>query len=166
MMAGWARSGLGDYHSGVSQFRQGLAGWKSSGARAGMTFFPATAAECCRRAGWLDQAAELVAEAADIVQKNDEHYYEAELFRIQGDLAVAAGDLDAAEERFRAGMALAATQQAKPFELRNAMSLARLLAGRGRAQEGRQLVAGLHSWFTEGADTEDLAAARKLLGGK
>src|SRR6185436_13534823 len=137
MMAGWARSGLGDYHSGVGQFREGLTGWKGSGARAGMTFFPATAAECCRRAGWLDQAAELVAEACDIVIKNDEHYYEAELLHLQGELALAAGNLVIAEARFRAGMDLAARQQARPFELRNAVGLASLLAARGMGDEGR-----------------------------
>ncbi|HEX2689543.1 MAG TPA: protein kinase, partial [Kofleriaceae bacterium] len=102
IMAGWARSGLGDYNSGVSQLKEGLAGWKGSGARAGMTFFPMVTAECCRRAGWLGQAVELVAEAAEIVSTNDEHYYEAELFRVQGELDAAVGDLASAEDRFRA----------------------------------------------------------------
>src|SRR6185436_15404191 len=166
MMAGWARSGLGDYHSGVSQFREGLAGWKGSGARAGMTFFPATAAECCRRAGWLDQAAELVAEACDIVIKNDEHYYEAELLHLQGELALAAGNLVIAEARFRAGMDLAARQQARPFELRNAVGLASLLAARGMGDEGRWRVAEVYEWFTKNLNTADLVAARRLLRGR
>ena len=46
------------------------------------------------------------------------------------------------------------------------MSLARLLATRGGAQEGRRIVAEVHGWFTEGAETEDLALARKLIGGR
>jgi serine/threonine protein kinase/predicted ATPase len=163
IMAGWARSGLGDHSGGIAQIREGLAGWQGSGARAGMTFFPLTAAECCRRAGRLDEAAELVTASAEIVSQNDEHYYEAELFRLQGDLAAAAGDHVTAEARFRAGLALAAQQQAKPFELRNAMSLAGLLAARGAGDEGRRIVAAVHGWFTEGHDTEDLVAARKLL---
>jgi serine/threonine protein kinase/predicted ATPase len=165
LMAGWARSGLGDYDSGVSQLKEGLAGWQRSGARAGMTFFPMVTAECCRRAGWLDQAAALVVESAEIVSQNDEHYYEAELLRVQGDLAAAAGDLATAEARFRAGMALAARQKAKPFELRNAMGLAGLLAARKQAAEARRMVAKIYGWFTEGQDTEDLIAAKTLLDG-
>jgi serine/threonine protein kinase/tetratricopeptide (TPR) repeat protein len=165
IMAGWARSGVGDHDGGIAQIREGLAGWQGSGARAGMTFFPLTAAECCRRAGRLDQAAELVAAAAEIVVQNDEHYYEAELFRLQGDLAAAAGDHVTAEARFRAGMALAAQQAARPFELRNAMSFARLPTARGAGDEGRRLVAAVHGWFTEGHATEDLIAAKQLLGG-
>jgi ATP/maltotriose-dependent transcriptional regulator MalT len=130
-----------------------------------MTFFPMVTAECCRRAGWLDQAAALVVESAEIVSQNDEHYYEAELLRVQGDLAAAAGDLATAEARFRAGMALAARQKAKPFELRNAMGLAGLLAARKQAAEARRMVAKIYGWFTEGQDTEDLIAAKTLLDG-
>ena len=74
-----------------------------------------------------------------------------------------AGDHVTAEARFRAGMALAPQQQAKLFELGNAMSLASLLAARGAGDEGRRIVSAVHRWFTEGHDTEDLIAARTLL---
>jgi hypothetical protein len=62
-------------------------------------------------------------------------------------------------------MSLAAKQQAKPFELRNAMGLAGVLATRGEAEEGRRIVARVYGWFTEGQDTEDLVAAKRLIEG-
>jgi predicted ATPase len=163
IVAGWASCGLGDFPAGTVQFRAGMAGWQSSGARAGMTFFPVTLAELCRRAGWYDQATQLVTDAAEIVSRNGEHYYESELLRLQGELAVVGGDLATGEARFRAGMALAEKQQAKPFQLRNAIGLAHVLAERGEAEAGKQLVRDVFAWFTEGFTTEDLVAAKTLL---
>jgi predicted ATPase len=163
IVAGWASCGLGDFPAGTAQFRAGMAGWQSSGARAGMTFFPVTLAELCRRAGWYDQATQLVTDAAEIVSKNGEHYYESELLRLQGALAVAAGDRQAGEARFRDGMALAEKQQAKPFQLRNALGLASVLAERGEADEGHRIVREVYAWFTEGFATEDLVTAQAML---
>ena len=70
---------------------------------------------------------------------------------------------DAAETCFRTAIDIARAQEARPYELRAALRLARLMAATGRADEGRALVAPLYEWFTEGRDAPDLRDARAFL---
>jgi predicted ATPase len=88
-----------------------------------------------------------------------------ELNRLEGELvlASAAPDENGAEASFRKAIALARRRDAKPWELRAATSLARLLARQGRREEARGLLAPIYGWFTEGFDTADLKAAKALL---
>jgi predicted ATPase len=67
------------------------------------------------------------------------------------------------EECFLQAMHLARKQQAKSFELRAAISLARLWRKRNRIQDAHDLLAPLYGWFTEGLDTCDLKDAKVLL---
>jgi predicted ATPase len=99
------------------------------------------------------------------VQKTGEHFYEAELYRLKGELLLALpADHQAEGERcVRQALALARRQQAKSLELRAALSLSRLWQGQGKRKEARQLLAAIYSWFSEGFDTADLQEAKALL---
>jgi len=89
----------------------------------------------------------------------------AEFLRLRGELhrSGPAGDRVAAEQSYREALAVAQGQQAKSLELRAATSLVRLWRDEGRRDEGRDLLAPVYGWFTEGFDTPDLAEAKALL---
>jgi len=72
-------------------------------------------------------------------------------------------DLDKAEAYFKRALSVARQQQAKSWELRAAMSMARLWRDQGKVQEAHELLAPIYGWFTEGFDTRDLQEAKALL---
>jgi predicted ATPase len=78
-------------------------------------------------------------------------------------LMSAAPDAAKAQEYFERALSIARQQQAKSWELRAAMSLARLWRDQGKRQEARELLAPVYGWFTEGFDTLDLKEANKAL---
>jgi len=83
--------------------------------------------------------------------------------RVRGEIRLELGKIDRAEADFRESITLARTMAAKAWELRATMSLARLLASRGRNDEARSMLAEIYNWFTEGFDTVDLKEAKALL---
>ena len=98
-------------------------------------------------------------------KQTKERWYEAEVHRIAGEIALMSPERDAAkaEACFDQALAVARAQQAKSFELRAAISMARLWREQGKRDEARELLAPIHSWFTEGFDTVDLKQAKALL---
>jgi predicted ATPase len=100
------------------------------------------------------------------VNKNGERWWEAELYRLTGELLLRQGDPEAqAEAHFHHALNTARRQQAKSLELRAAMSLSRLWQQQGQRNEARELLAPIYGWFTEGVDTADLQEAKALLEG-
>jgi predicted ATPase len=99
------------------------------------------------------------------VETTKEKWCEAEVHRVAGDIALMSPRLDAAkaEAHFERAIAIARAQQAKSWELRAAMSMARLWGGQGKRQQARDLLAPIYGWFTEGFDTLDLKEAKALL---
>ena len=89
--------------------------------------------------------------------------FEAELHRTIGDALLSMQRQGEAEVAFTRALAVARQQQAKSWELRAAMSLARLWRDQGKVQQGRELLAPVYGWFTEGFDTRDLKEAKALL---
>jgi predicted ATPase len=89
----------------------------------------------------------------------------AELRRLAGEVALLSPRAEAtqAQTHFEYALAIARQQQAKSWELRAAMSLARLWRDQGKAQEARELLAPVYGWFTEGFETRDLKEAKALL---
>ena len=83
-----------------------------------------------------------------------------------GEIALMSPERDAAraEVYFESALAVARQQQAKSWELRAAMSLARLLRDQGKPEQARELLAPVYGWFTEGFDTRDLKEAKALFG--
>jgi predicted ATPase len=100
-----------------------------------------------------------------LVQETNERWCEPEVYRIAGELVLLSRDRDTpkAEEYFERALAAARKQQAKSWELRAAMSLARLWRNQGKVQQARELLAPVYGWFTEGFDTLDLKKAKALL---
>lgn len=119
-------------------------------------------AEANLLAGRTNDARSLINDALDVVAEIDEHWYEAELHRMQGAILAGEGD-SAAEASFVCALEIAGRQNAKSWELRTATSLARLRLGQGRRAEAVDLLAPIYGWFTEGFDTSDLKDAKALL---
>jgi predicted ATPase len=91
--------------------------------------------------------------------------FEAEIRRTAGEIALISSKPDAAkaQEYFERALSVSRQQQAKSWELRAAMSLARLWRDQGKVQQARKLLAPVYGWFTEGFDTRDLKEAKALL---
>ena len=112
----------------------------------------------------------IVAEALEAVNKTEERQYEAELYRLQGELALKSKVhgpkstvVEKAEGCFQQALTVARGQQAKSWELRAALSLSRLWQQQGKCAEASALLAPIYGWFTEGFDTADLQEAKALL---
>ena len=106
-----------------------------------------------------------ISEAMIAVETNKERWCEADIHRIAGQIALRSSEPDAAkaEAHFARALAVARQQQAKSWELRAAMSMARLWRDQGKRSEARDLLAPVYGWFTEGFDTLDLKEAKALL---
>jgi predicted ATPase len=114
----------------------------------------------------FDDAWRCLGDATTAIETTKESWYEAEVNRIAGEVALGSPDPDAtrAQAYFERALAVARAQQAKSWELRAAMSLARLWRYQGKRDEARDLLAPIYGWFTEGFDTLDLKEAKALLG--
>ena len=99
------------------------------------------------------------------IETGKERVWEAEVNRVAGQIALKIPEPDAAkaEDYFERALAVARQQQAKSWELRASMSLARLWRDQGKVQQARELLAPVYGWFTEGFDTRDLKEAKALL---
>ena len=115
------------------------------------------------RAGQAEAALDWLSEALVAVEDMDERMFEAELHRIIGDAFLSMQRQGEAEVEFTRALAVARLQQAKSWELRASMSLARLWREQGKVSEARELLAPVYGWFTEGFDTLDLKEAKALL---
>jgi predicted ATPase len=116
--------------------------------------------------GHTDAALAALTEALGLVDKTEERLWEAELYRLQGELRLARTTEHhmEAETAFQQALAVARHQQAKSLELRAAVSLARLWQQQGKPAAARQVLGDIYYWFTEGFDTADLQEAKALLG--
>jgi class 3 adenylate cyclase/predicted ATPase len=115
--------------------------------------------------GQSDDARRCIDDAIEKVDRSKEKWCEAEVHRIAGEIALKslAPDAEKAEKYFDRALAVARQQQAKSWELRAAMSMARLWRDQGKKQQARELLAPVYGWFTEGFDTLDLREAKALL---
>ena len=98
-----------------------------------------------------------------MIQAANERWWEADINRTAGEIALLSSQPAKAQTYFEKALAVARQQQAKSWELRAAMSMARLWRDQGKVQEARELLAPVYGWFTEGFDTRDLKDAKALL---
>jgi predicted ATPase len=149
----------------VQMFTAGLAAWRSTGATLWLPFFLSYLARAYADIVQFGDATRTITEAIAAVETTKERWCEAEVRRVAGEIALRSPepDLVKAHNHFEAALAIARKQQAKSFELRAAMSLARLWRGRGNQDAARSLLAPLYGWFTEGFETPDLREAKALL---
>jgi len=160
---GWAKIENGDVVEGIALLRDGSAAYRATGAQLWMPHYTALLAGACEIAGRRDEASTLFDEALQIAEKTGEHWLDAEICRHKGQLLLQQGHPEAAEELYRKALGIARKQEAKLWELRAAVSLARLRRDQGRRGEARDLLAAVYGWFTEGFDTPDLKDAKALL---
>jgi predicted ATPase len=162
---GWALAVQGQYEEGMAQMRQGIDALQAIGVGVTLAESSARLGKAYGRIGQAEEGLRLMAEALAMVDKGG-HWFEAELYRIKGELLLrqAVPDAAQAEACFQQALAVARRQQARSYELCAALSLSRLWQQQGKRGEARQLLAEVYGWFTEGFHTPDLQEAKALLG--
>jgi predicted ATPase len=155
----------GQEAAGLAQMRQGLIAYQATGSAVFRPYYLAFLAAAYGKVGQAGEGLTLLGEALVAVHKTGERFYQAELYRLKGELLLvrSAEHHREAEACFHQALLVARHQQAKASELRAAMSLSRLWQQQGKRAAAHQLLTPLYDWFTEGFDTPDLREAKALL---
>ena len=155
----------GQLQEGIAHMQQGWEAYRATGANVRQPMYLAPLAEAYGQAGQVEEGLQVLAEALAYIEQAGERWWEAELHRLKGELLLlqSSDNHTAAASCFEQALALARRQQAKSWELRAAMSLARLWQRQGKCAEVHALLAPVYGWFTEGFDTADLQDAKALL---
>jgi predicted ATPase len=170
ILRGWALAEQGQGKEGITQIRQGLAAYRATGSEISRPYYLTLLAEAYGKVGQPGEGLTTLAEALAVVDNTGERWWEAELYRLKGELTLQSKVQsprpkveEEAEECFQKAIDIARRQQAKSLELRAVMSLARPWQQQGKREEARQMLAEIYGWFTEGFDTADLKEAKTLL---
>jgi len=149
----------------VKTMTAGTSAWRSIGATLFLPTWLAYLARAHAEIHQFDDAWRCIGEAITVVEATKETWFEAEVHRSAGEIALKSREPDVAkaEACFERALAVARAQQAKSWELRAATSLALLWRGQGKRDAARDLLAPVYGWFTEGFDTLDLTEAKALL---
>jgi predicted ATPase len=161
----WARAEHKPTEDNIAQLCRSLAAWHATGVELGNSRLCAMLAGVYTKVGQAEAGLSGLTEALALVHKNDEHYYDAELYRLRGDLLLlqAMPDEWEAENSFQLALDIAHHQHAKLLELRVAIHLSRLWQQQGKRENARQVLTEIYGWFTDGFQTPDLQEARALL---
>jgi predicted ATPase len=149
----------------IRKITTGLSAFRSTGATLYVPSWLSSLARAFADVGKLDDAWRCIGEAMTAIEATKQRWCEAEVHRIAGEIELLSPKPDAtkAEAYFERALAVARAQQAKSWELRAAMSMARLWRDQGKPRQARELLAPVYGWFTEGFDTLDLKEAKALL---
>jgi predicted ATPase len=142
-----------------------IAELRSTGATLNVPEYLSSMAEAQADLGKIYDASRYIRDALVRIDETKETRFEAEVNRIAGEIALKSPEVDTANAQayFERALSVARQQQAKSWELRAAMSMARLWRDQGKRDEARELLAPVYGWFTEGFDTRDLKDAKALL---
>ncbi|MGE0827413.1 MAG: hypothetical protein AB7P18_35480, partial [Candidatus Binatia bacterium] len=185
VLYGWALVLQGHRRKGVIRMQQGVQAWHGTGAEVGRLHWLTLLAEAYEQLGQIEEGLRTLDDALRIGTITGERMYEAEVYRLKGELLLMQEgkkqgarrqeqgkkmetvprslNPGEAEACFHKAIEIARQQQAKSWELRATTSLARLCVQKGKQREARNLMSGIYYWFTEGFDTKDLQEAKKLL---
>ena len=157
----------GKASAAIQMINSAVAALRSTGTTVWFPFGLSYLAKAYAELGQFDDAWRCTGEAMTAVETTEERWFEAEVHRIAGEISLLSPKAGAAkaEGYFERALAIARQQQAKSWELRASMSLARLRRDQGKPQQARELLAPVYGWFTEGFDTLDLKDAKALLEG-
>ena len=149
----------------VRTLTSAVSAYRSTGAKFCLSWHLSNLASACASQGQFGDAERWIVEALETIETTKEKMFEPEVNRTAGEIAFKSLERDTtkAQAYFERALAVARAQQAKSWELRAAMSMARLLRDQGKRDEARDLVAPVYGWFTEGFDTLDLKEAKALL---
>jgi predicted ATPase len=150
----------------VQMITAGSSAYRSTGARSWLPLWSSYLGRAYAKLGQVGHAWGCVKEALTAAETTKERVFLAEVNRIAGNIALILPEPDEAKalDYFQRALSVARQQQAKSWELRTAMSMARLWRDQGKREEARELLAPVYGWFTEGFDTLDLKEAKALLG--
>lgn len=162
IIRGWTLVEQGKADEGIAEMRRGLANYQATGAEFLRTDYLALLAEAYGRRGPVDEGLNVLAEALDAANGTGERRWQAELFRLKGEL-ILTRDEDEAEACLVRAIEVARSQRAKSLELRASKSLSRLWQRQGKREEARRLLEEIYGWFTEGFATADLQEAQALM---
>ena len=167
---GWALAHRGQVEEGIAKLHQALDLYQATGVRFTLTDLLGSLAEAYGMVGQIEKGLEFMSQALAEVERGGERYYEAELYRLKGELLLRKAERKdrtvlekEAEACFRKSIDVARMQKAKSLELRTAISLSRLLKKQGKRNEAKKLLEEIYGWFTEGFDTPDLKEAKSLI---
>jgi adenylate cyclase len=159
---GWARARLGDREAGVRELREGLAGLADQGSKQHVPLYQALLAEIEAEIG--ASALSRVDGALALARETGEHWSDSFLHRIRGEILL---ELDpanaAAEQAFRAAIAIAQAQKARSFELQAALGLAKHYQSTARPADAHAVIAPALRNFSPTPEMPEIAEARALL---
>ena len=155
----------GKASNAIQMITTGMIAWRSTGATVRAPEHASYLARAYADIGHFDDAWRCIGDAMTAIEKARERWFEAEVHRLAGEIALKSPQPDTAKAQsfFERALAVARQQQARSWELRASMSLARLWRDQGKEQQARELLAPVYGWFTEGFDTRDLKEAKSLL---
>jgi predicted ATPase len=165
ILQGWADAQRGEATTGIARIRDGMAASEATGTRLSKPLFLTLLAEALAVAGKIEEALAALDDALAKAAASYVRGWDAEIHRLRGELTARLPYPDSAkaEDSLRTALAIAREQGTRGYELRAAVSFARLHRDQGRRAEARDLLAPIYGWFTEGFDTADLKEAKALL---
>jgi predicted ATPase len=154
-----------DQGDGTKLVRRGLADWRSTSAEFHMPQLYLYLSQSCLTERQFDEGLDAIRMGYEQAGRTGEHWFTAELHRMEGEVLLARqrDAMPIIEKCFDTALELARNQHSKTFELRAAMSLAKIWTEGGEQSRARSLLEPLYGWFKEGTDTRDLMEARDLL---
>jgi predicted ATPase len=163
---GWLFARTGKASDAVHMITSGLNAWRSTRSTMWVPSYLPYLASAYADIRNFEDAWRCIGEAMTAVETTKETWCEAEVDRIAGEIALMSPEPDVAKAQayFERALRVARAQQAKSWELRGAMSMARLWRDQGKRDAARGVLAPIYGWFTEGFDTRDLKEAKALLG--
>ena len=151
----------------IEKMQRMMDAYHATGTVLNRTAFLVLFARACVKLGKTKRGLDTVNKSIMLAEKTSELWYQAEAFRVKGELLIQQkSDTAEVEDCYLKARGIASQQQAKMFELRAAMSLFRLWEAQGKAEYGKQELVKLYDTFTEGFDMTDLVTAKKLIDTK
>jgi predicted ATPase len=162
---GWSKVRAGQVDDGLRQLRKGLEAMKRGGNRVYLAHRISLLTEACALAENWDEASALCDEAINTVHETGDEWFLAKILSQRGELLlnVPGASEEQAEIYLKHALDVARRQRAHWYELRASCDLARLWLNQGKPAQGRDLLAPIYGWFTEGFDTPVLQEAKVLL---
>lgn len=173
---GWALAQQGGMEEGIAQLRYAMSSWHEIGTDIAQMHILVRLAEAYKMGGRYAEGLRALHEARSMKDQNEARYYEAELYRLTGELLLHASSVAdtatplasvsppvQAEANFLQALHIARLQQTKLLELRAVLSLSRLWSTQGKPREARNMLQETLHWFSEGFETPDLQEAKALL---
>jgi predicted ATPase len=180
-LRGWALSQQGEHECGLQLLQDGMVALRATGATILLPSFLPRLADAYSQCKRPQEGLAVLTEALENIERTCARWYESDVYRLKGELTLQSkaslGQVEyksqtnqsaskveqEAEAYFLKAIAIAQHQQAKSFELRATVSLARLWQQQGKRAEAHHMLSEIYNWFTEGFDTKDLQEAKGLL---